>query len=84
MSDRDDRLYVSVRVACGFVSIKKIFPDAWMTNKKGAAQGVSLYHNIIGTLVCVALIFERAGGGSKPVPPLAARNSSSLHGTTPD
>ena len=34
---------------------------------------------------CVALIFERAGGGaSKSGPPLAARNSSSVHGTTPD
>ena len=36
-----------------------------------------------GTSVCVALNFERAGGASKPGPPLAARNSS-VHGATPD
>ena len=38
----------------------------------------------MGTSVCVALIFERAGGASKPGQPLAARNSSSVHETTPD
>ena len=38
----------------------------------------------LGTLVCVALIFARAGGASKPGPPLAARNSSSVHGTIPE
>ena len=42
------------------------------------------YHTIIGTSVCVDLIFERAGRTSDPGPPLAARNSSSVHGTTPD
>ena len=35
------------------------------------------------TSVCVALIFERGGGASKPGPPLAARDSSSIHVTTP-
>ena len=41
-----------------------------------------VYHNI-GTSICAALIFERAGGTSKPGPPLASRNSSSVHGATP-
>ena len=80
MSDKHDRRYVSVRVACGFNLMKKILPDAWMANEK-EQRG---YHNIIGTSVCVALIFERAGGTSEPGPPLAARNSSGAHGTTPD
>ena len=36
-----------------------------------------------GTSVRVALLFERAGGTSKPGPTLAPRNSSSVHGATP-
>ena len=51
---------------------------AWMANKKGAG-GI-----IRGASVRDALLFERAGGTSKPGPPLAARNSTSVHGATPD
>ena len=44
--------------------------------------GISCF---FGTSVCVPLIFERAGGGaSKPGPPLAARNGSSVHETISD
>ena len=43
--------------------------------------GISCF---LATSVCVALIFERAGGASKPDPPFAARNSSSVYGTTAD
>ena len=43
--------------------------------------GISFF---FGTSVCVALVFEREGSASKPDPPLAPRNSSSVHGTTPD
>ena len=38
---KHDRRHVSVRVACGFNSIKKLFPDAWMANEQGPAEGVS-------------------------------------------
>ena len=41
MSDKHDRRYVSVRVACVFNLKKKIVSDAWMANEKGAAAGVS-------------------------------------------
>ena len=41
MLDKHDRRYVSVRVACGFNLVKKIFPDAWIANEKGAAEGAS-------------------------------------------
>ena len=41
MSDKHDCRYVSVRVACGFNLMKKILPDAWTANEKGAAEGVS-------------------------------------------
>ena len=41
LSDKNDRRYVSVRVACGFNLVKKIFPDAWIANEKGAAEGAS-------------------------------------------
>ena len=78
MSDKHDRRYVSVRVACCFNLMKTLFPVGWMANEKRG------YHNIIGTSVFVALIFERARGTSEPGPPLAARNSSSVHGTAPD
>ena len=62
----------------GFLDLNKCF------FKRGCfgCGGTSCF---FGTSVCVALIFERAGGGArKPGPPLAARNSSSVHGTTPD
>ena len=62
----------------GYIELKKCF------FKRGSfgCGGISCF---LGTSVCVALIFERAGGGArKPSPPLAARNSSSVHGTTPD
>ena len=49
-----------------------------MANKKDA-RGV-----IEGTSVLVALLFDGAGGTSKPGPLLAARNSSNVHGATPD
>ena len=42
------------------------------------------FHLVVGTRRSRALIFERAEGTSKPGPPLAARNSSSMHGATPD
>ena len=41
MSDKHDGWYVSVRVACGFNLMKKSYPDAWMANEKGGAEGVS-------------------------------------------
>ena len=41
VSDKHDRRYVSVRVACSFNLMKVLFPDAWMANEKGAAKGVS-------------------------------------------
>ena len=61
----------------GYIELKKCF------FKRGSfgCGGISCF---LGTSVCVALIFERAGGASKPGPPLTARNSSSVHGTTPD
>ena len=37
-----------------------------------------------GTSVRIALLFGRAGGTSKPGPPLAPRNISSVHRATPD
>ena len=40
LSDKHDRRYVSVHVACGFNLMKILFPDAWMANEKGAAEGV--------------------------------------------
>ena len=40
LSDKNDRRYVSVRVACGFTSMKVLFPDTWMANEKGAAGGI--------------------------------------------
>ena len=39
-SDKHDRRNVSVRVACGFNLMKKLLPDVWVANEKGAAQGV--------------------------------------------
>ena len=78
MSDKHDHRHVPVRVVCGFTLMTVLFPDAWMADKKGAG-GI-----IRGRSVRVALRFERAGGTSKPGPPLAARNSSSVHGATPD
>ena len=61
----------------GFLELKKCF------FKRGCfgCGGISCF---FGTSVCVALIFERAGGASKPGPPLAARNRISALGTTPD
>ena len=61
----------------GFPELKKCF------FKRGCfgCGGISCF---FGTSVCVALIFERAGGASKPDPPFAARNSSSVYGTTAD
>ena len=61
----------------GFLELKNCF------FKRGClgCDGISCF---FGTPVCVALMFERArGGASKPGPPLAARNSSIVHGTTP-
>ena len=42
MSDKHDRRYVSVRVACDFTLMKVLFPDAWMANEKGAAGGIRI------------------------------------------
>ena len=50
----------------------------------GQQKGGRGYNNIIGTSVRVILLFERAGGTSKPGPPLAARNNSSVHGAISD
>ena len=50
----------------------------------GQQKGGRGYNNIIGTSVRVILLFERAGGTSKPGPTLAARSSSSVDGATPD
>ena len=83
VSDKHDRRYMSVRVACGFTLMKALFPDAWMANEKGAAGGM-IIRSMRGTSVRVALLFERAGGTSKPGPPLAARNNSSVHGAISD
>ena len=82
MSDKHDRRYVSVRVARGFNLMKNMYllTRGWPT-KREQQRG---YHNINGTSVGVGLIFERAGGTSEPGPLLAARNSSSVHRTTPD
>ena len=56
-----------------------MFSYAWMTNKKGAGGYNERY-----TSVRVDLLFERAAGTGKPGQPLAARNSSCVHGATPD
>ena len=47
MSDKHDRRYVSVRIACGFTLMKVVFPDAWMANETGAAR------SIVGSVRCV-------------------------------
>ena len=58
----------------GFLELNKCF----FTRGCFGCGGISCF---FGTSVCVAFIFERAGGASKPGSPLAARNSSSVRGT---
>ena len=62
----------------GFLKLKIYFFQT------GGVLGSGEFLCFFGTSVCVALTFERVGGASKPGPPLAPRNSSRVHGTTPD